>query len=72
MSNYSQIREIYRQIGLEGHKHEPTGTEVVLIRREEDDYTMVSAKCFYCEGTIIRETTPKGSRPNWQEWRMSE
>jgi hypothetical protein len=72
VSNYSQIREIYRQIGLEGHKHEPTGTEVVLIRREVDDYTMVSAKCFYCEATIIRETTPQGSRYNWQEWRVSE
>ena len=54
------------------HKHEPYGREIVLIRREADDYTMVSAKCFYCDVTIIRETTPQGSRFNWQEWRVSE
>lgn len=53
------------------HKHEPYGREIVLIRREADDYTMVSAKCL-CGTGLIRETTPQGSRPNWQEWRVSK
>jgi hypothetical protein len=51
------------------HSHEPYGREIVLIRREEDDYTMVSAKC-QCGQTLTRETTPQGSRPNWQEWQV--
>ena len=51
------------------HRHEPNGTEIVLIRREADDYTMVSAKCL-CGLTLIRETTPQGTRPNWQDWRV--
>jgi hypothetical protein len=51
------------------HKHEPSGREAVLIRREEDDYTMVSAKCL-CGTELIRETTPQGSRPNWQDWQV--
>jgi hypothetical protein len=58
-------------IGNANHKHEPYGRETVLIRRELDDYTMVSAYC-RCDITLIRETTPQGSRPNWQEWRVSK
>ena len=53
------------------HKHEPYGREMVLIRREADDYTMVSADCL-CGITLTRETTPQGTRPNWQEWRIME
>lgn len=53
------------------HKHEPIGQETVLIRREADDYTMVSAKCI-CGQTLTRETTPQGSRPNWQEWKVNQ
>jgi hypothetical protein len=52
------------------HKHEPYGREMVLVRREDDDYTMVSASC-QCGVTLIRETTPKGTRPNWQDWRVT-
>lgn len=52
------------------HKHEPYGTEIVLARREDDDYTMVSAAC-QCGITLIRETTPQGTRPNWQDWRVT-
>ena len=51
------------------HRHEPIGRETVLIRREADDYTMVSAKCL-CGQTLTRETTPQGTRPNWQEWQV--
>lgn len=49
------------------HKHEPYGSEIVLIRREDDDYTMVSALC-RCGITLYRETTPQGTRPNWKDW----
>ena len=51
------------------HKCQPYGRETVLIRREEDDYTMVGAKCL-CGQTLTRETTPQGTRPNWQEWQV--
>jgi hypothetical protein len=51
------------------HNHEPYSRELVLIRREADDYTMVSALC-RCGATLYRETTPQGSRPNWQEWEV--
>jgi hypothetical protein len=54
-------------IGNANHKHEPYGREVVLIRREDDDYTMVSALC-RCGITLYRETTPQGTRPNWKDW----
>jgi len=53
------------------HKHEPYGREAVLIRREADDYTKVSAACL-CGITLTRETTPPGTRPNWQEWQVME
>jgi hypothetical protein len=53
------------------HNHEPHGREIVLVRREADDYTMVSAKCL-CGVELIRETTPQGTRPNWKDWRVSE
>ena len=53
------------------HNHEPRGREIVLVRREADDYTMVSAKCL-CGVELIRETTPQGTRPNWKDWRVSE
>jgi len=52
------------------HKHEPWGTEIVLVRRESDDYTMVSAQC-PCGVTLIRETAPQGSKYNWNDWRVT-
>jgi hypothetical protein len=52
------------------HSHEPRGTELVLIRREADDYTMTSAKCL-CGVILIRETAPQGARYNWEEWRAT-
>jgi len=53
------------------HRHEPLGREIVLVRREEDDYTMVSARCA-CGAELIRETTLQGTRPNWQDWRVTK
>ena len=53
------------------HQHEPLGREIVLVRREEDDYTMVSAKCL-CGAELIRETAPQGARYNWENWRITE
>jgi hypothetical protein len=53
------------------HNHEPHGTEIVLIRREADDYTMVSAKCL-CGQNLIRETAPLGARYNWEDWRITK
>jgi hypothetical protein len=52
------------------HRHEPRGTELVLVRREADDYTMTSVKCL-CGITLIRETAPQGARYNWEEWRAT-
>ena len=51
------------------HKHEPYGAETVITRREADDYTKVYAKCI-CGVILTRETTPQGTRPNWEDWRV--
>ena len=53
------------------HTHEPHGREIVLVRRELDDYTMVSAKCL-CGQELIRETAPMGARYNWENWRVTQ
>jgi hypothetical protein len=52
------------------HVHEPRGTEIVLERREADDYTRVQVTCL-CGTTLTRETAPQGARYNWEEWRLT-
>lgn len=51
------------------HKHEPWGTEVVLV--DQDEYTMVSAQCL-CGVWLIRETAPVDAKFNWQDWRVTK
>lgn len=36
-----------------------------------DDYSMQSAKCAECNQNIVRETTPMGSKFNWNNWRLT-
>jgi hypothetical protein len=36
-----------------------------------DDYSMQSAKCADCNQNIVRETTPTGSKFNWNDWRLT-
>ena len=59
---------IARVSRMREHSHEPHGTEIYLVER--DDYSMTSARCL-CGVTLIRETAPVGARYNWEEWRVS-
>lgn len=52
------------------HQHEPHGTEIVLERRETDDYTMTLAFCL-CGARMTRETAPLGAKYNWEDWKIS-
>ena len=36
-----------------------------------DDYSMQSAKCADSNQNIVRETTPTGSKFNWNDWRLT-